>query len=67
MRKSQPFSKAIPETAHDETNLVETQISPGSMFEEFLNELPDRRSMNKKDQFEAYRKWRAEKGLNWNS
>lgn len=38
---------------------------PGTPFDEFLKEDPERRSMPKKEQFKAYRKWRAENGLNW--
>jgi hypothetical protein len=43
------------------------EAEPGTPFDEFLNEDPDRRSLAKKEQFKAYRKWRAEKGLNWSS
>ena len=38
---------------------------PGTPFDEFLNEDPERRALAKKEQFKEYRKWRAEKGLNW--
>lgn len=44
-------------------NLVEAPA--GTHFEEFLNEEPERRKLAKKEQFKAYRAWRAEKGLNW--
>ncbi len=47
----------------DKPNLAEAE--PGSPFDEFLTEDPQRRSLSKKEQFKAYRKWRAEKGLNW--
>jgi len=43
------------------------EADPGTPFEEFLNEEPERRSLTKKEQFKAYRKWRAEKGLNWSA
>lgn len=42
-----------------------SEPEPGTPFDEFLREDPDRRSMPKKEQFKAYRKWRADKGLNW--
>lgn len=41
------------------------EAASGTHFEEFLNEDPARRTLVKKEQFKAYRKWRAEKGLNW--
>lgn len=44
-------------------NVVEA--GPGTHFEEFLNEDEQRRSLTKKEQFKAYRKWRTDKGLNW--
>jgi hypothetical protein len=44
-------------------NVVEA--GSGTHFEEFLNEDAQRRSLTKKEQFKAYRIWRAEKGLNW--
>jgi hypothetical protein len=34
-------------------------------FEEFLGEDPERRKLEKREQFAAYRKWRKERGLNW--
>jgi len=44
-------------------NIVEA--GPGTPFDEFLSEDPQRRNLSKKEQFKEYRKWRAEKGLNW--
>lgn len=44
---------------------VVVEAAPGTHFEEFLNEDPERRKLGKKEQFKAYRAWRAEKGLNW--
>ena len=41
------------------------EVGPGTPFEEFLNEDPQRRALPKKEQFKAYRRWRADKGLNW--
>lgn len=34
-------------------------------FLEFLSEDPDRRRLPKREQAEAYRQWRRERGLNW--
>lgn len=44
-------------------NLVDAPS--GTHFEEFLSEEPERRKLAKKEQFKAFRAWRAEKGLNW--
>jgi hypothetical protein len=41
------------------------EVGPGTPFDEFLNEDPQRRTLAKKEQFKAYRIWRADKGLNW--
>lgn len=43
------------------------EVGSGSIFEQFLNEDPNRRSLTKKEQFKAYRAWRADKGLNWST
>ncbi|QTN32206.1 hypothetical protein HZ994_07625 [Akkermansiaceae bacterium] len=43
------------------------EVGPGTPFETFLKEDPERRTLAKKEQFKAYRKWRAEKGLNWSA
>lgn len=34
-------------------------------FARFLEEDPSRRDLPKKEQFEAFRRWRNERGLNW--
>ena len=34
-------------------------------FREFLSEDPERWNLPKREQFDAYRVWRREKGLNW--
>jgi Na+-transporting methylmalonyl-CoA/oxaloacetate decarboxylase gamma subunit len=36
-------------------------------FREFLSEDAARRTLPKREQFEAYRQWRKEKGLNWSA
>lgn len=41
--------------------------SDGGMFESWLDEDPSRQLLPKKEQFAAYRKWRAERGMTWNS
>jgi hypothetical protein len=48
-----------------EPNVV--KADPGTAFDEFLKEDPERRSLAKKEQSKAYRKWRADKGLNWSA
>jgi len=62
-KPSRPHSTA---TESEETD-HQTDVSPGSLFETFLKEDPKRRLLSKKEQFTAYRNWRSEKGLNWNS
>ncbi|MEP2777028.1 MAG: hypothetical protein ABJQ29_12605 [Luteolibacter sp.] len=53
-------------TSSEDSELPEiSEPEPGTPFDEFLTEDPSRRSLPKKEQFKAYRKWRAEKGLNW--
>ncbi len=47
----------------EKPNIAESE--PGTPFDEFLKEDSQRRTLSKKEQFKAYRKWRAEKGLNW--
>jgi hypothetical protein len=41
------------------------EAATAGAFEAFLAEDPARRELPKKDQFAAFRRWRAEKGLNW--
>lgn len=48
-----------------EPNVAE--VGPGTAFDEFLKEDPQRHSLAKKEQFKAYRKWRSDKGLNWST
>ncbi|MEO0017055.1 MAG: hypothetical protein RLZZ522_338 [Verrucomicrobiota bacterium] len=36
-----------------------------SAFREFLSEDPARRKLPKREQFDAFRLWRKDKGLNW--
>ncbi len=50
-----------------ETEAPAIEVGPGTPFEEFLNEDLARRELPKKEQFKAYRKWRADKGLNWSA
>ncbi|MEY3394511.1 MAG: hypothetical protein RL346_747 [Verrucomicrobiota bacterium] len=64
---SRPQEPRAGNAAHQQTSgkIGVSGVSSGSAFEEFLCESPERISMNKKQQSEAYRKWRSEKGLNW--
>ncbi|MEM9236281.1 MAG: hypothetical protein AAGB14_05835 [Verrucomicrobiota bacterium] len=41
------------------------KIEKKRLYRQFLEEDPKRQELTKKDQFEAFRKWRSEKGLNW--
>jgi len=50
-------------SAGDEGATVEAR--PGGDFERFLDEDPARRELSKREQSEAYRRWRRERGLNW--
>lgn len=40
---------------------------PGSAFDKFLDEVPSRKLLSKKEQSAAYRKWRQEQGMNWSN
>ncbi len=59
-----PSSSSSSSSDSEETE-YNTEVAPGTPFEEFLNEDPTRRSLSKKEQFAAYRDWRSQKGLNW--
>jgi hypothetical protein len=37
------------------------------LYQEFLDEEPARKDLAKKEQFAAFRKWRKDRGLNWNA
>lgn len=56
-----------PEDLPEQTPSPSIEVGPGTPFEEFLNEDPAHRALPKKDQFKAYRTWRAAKGLNWSN
>lgn len=43
------------------------ESAPGGPFEAFLDEDPSRRSLSKKEQSAAYRKWRQQNGMNWSN
>ena len=53
------------EQAEEERNANEKEQY--LLFQEFLDEDPQRKDLPKKEQFAAFRKWRSEKGLNWGS
>lgn len=46
---------------------VYAETPRGGPFETFLDEDPSRRSLTKKEQSAAYRKWRQERGMNWSN
>lgn len=49
----------------DESAQAAMKTANDSAFMEFLAEDPARRQLPKREQFDAYRLWRKEKGLNW--
>ncbi|MDB6076448.1 MAG: hypothetical protein JWO82_195 [Akkermansiaceae bacterium] len=54
------------ETPGNESESEErSSAEQGRQFAEFLNEDPARMELTKKEQFEAFRRWRSQKGLNW--
>lgn len=65
--RSTPVPTSVEPSYDQETasSSGEVEVGPGTPFEEFLNEDPENRRLSKKEQFKAYRKWRAAKGLNW--
>jgi hypothetical protein len=58
-------SKPTPPAAIPEISQNQIEVESGSLFEEFLDEDPQRRDLGKKEQFAAFRAWRSAKGLNW--
>jgi len=62
---SRPGRSARLEETDAEPNVAE--VGPGTHFQEFLNEDPERHTLSKKEQFKAFRTWRSEKGLNWSA
>ena len=46
---------------------VAVKAAHDSAFAEFLREDPARKKLPKREQFEAYRAWRRDKGLNWSA
>lgn len=52
---------AVPEARRQR---IDGHATPGH-FETWVMEDPARREMPKKEQFAAYRQWRAEQGLTW--
>jgi hypothetical protein len=72
LKKSTRSESIRPSSTGEITDNIETEpetsvteVGPGTPFEEFLNEDPERRRLSKKEQFKEYRKWRDDKGLNW--
>jgi hypothetical protein len=60
-REQPPEREFLPERESRE----ETTVASSGAFEIFLEENPARRNLPKNEQFTAFRRWRAEKGLNW--
>ncbi len=60
-----PSNRPTPKSNNPAEPEPNIEVPPGTPFEEFLNEVPSRRSLSKKEQFAAYRDWRSQKGLNW--
>ncbi len=57
-----------PPTNPQDTELAEQKSRSAEQkqwFAVFLEEDPSRRELPKKEQFEAFRRWRSERGLNW--
>lgn len=54
-----------PEVPLERVGRDETAAASSGAFEAFLEEDPARRELPKKEQFAAFRHWRAAKGLNW--
>ena len=55
------------ETVSAPTQPLIPDAAPGGKFEKFLEEDPSRKTMSKKEQAIAYRKWRSEQGMNWSN
>lgn len=64
---SRPTERATAASSEEssDSEAPSVEVGPGTPFEEFLNEDPKHRTLPKKEQFKEYRKWRADKGLNW--
>jgi hypothetical protein len=54
-------AEAVPERGER----TESAAEQTKWFDAFLAEDPARRELPKKEQFAAFRRWRAEKGMNW--
>jgi hypothetical protein len=66
------LSKEREEHGAETSPLLESSTQPEEafgmgMFERFLEDRPACREMSKAEQAAAYRKWRRERGLNWQS
>ncbi len=66
-RMALPSPAAAPASSQD-AELAEQKARNAEQkqwFAVFLEEDPSRRELPKKEQFEAFRHWRSERGLNW--
>lgn len=64
-RLSRSLSRQERQIAPELAEKNEATADQKKWFEVFLNEDPARRELPKKEQFAAFRRWRAERGLNW--
>lgn len=64
LRATEPTVTAVAGKGESHTSSMKA-IAKSGAFLAFLSEDPQRRSLTKREQFAAYRKWRKEKGLSW--
>ena len=62
-QKSPSSAKPDPELAERKQTTREQK----QLFSKFLEEDPARAELPKREQFEAFRRWRQEKGYNWSA
>lgn len=61
------IASPVPPASQELADRKESNSEQKKWFAEFLAEDPARKSLPKKEQFAAFRRWREEKGLNWKS
>ena len=69
LRRLENRTAATAPTAGEPSDHPKTDELRGQrkLFRQFLEEDPARQELPKREQFEQFRQWRAEKGLNWKS
>ncbi|MBB5353797.1 hypothetical protein HNR46_004060 [Haloferula luteola] len=65
LEKSLERRRKEPSASVEERAPSGSEDDSGGLFEAYLDENPERRMLSKKEQFDGFRKWRNEKGLNW--